>query len=205
MRFSSKLQQVERGFLTGDELSKIENKRILAPRVEKVRDVFVFACYTGLAYVDVSKLTHDNIVTGIDGMKWIFINRTKTNTKSRIPLLPKAEEILGKYTDLSNEKLEGPIFPDISNQKMNAYLKEVGDLCEVDKNLTFHLARHTFATTVTLTNGVPIESVSAMLGHKSIRTTQIYSKVVEEKVGEDMDLLRKKLGEKSRVKLKPGN
>jgi len=193
MRFSSKLQQVERGFLTADELSTIEKKRILMPRIEKVRDAFVFACYTGLAYVDVSKLTHEHIIPGIDGMKWIFINRTKTNTKQRIPLLPKAEEILRKYTDLSDEKPKGPIFPDISNQKMNAYLKEVADMCGIDKNLTFHIARHTFATTVTLTNGVPIESVSAMLGHKSIRTTQIYSKVVEEKVGQDMDLLRKRL------------
>lgn len=199
MRFTSKVQQVERDFLTADELTRIEKKRILMSRIEKVRDAFVFACYTGLAYVDVSKLTHEHIVTGIDGMKWIFINRTKTNTKSRIPLLPKAEEILEKYSALSHDYKEGPIFPDISNQKMNAYLKEVADLCGIDKNLTFHIARHTFATTVTLTNGVPIESVSAMLGHKSIRTTQIYSKVVEEKVGHDMEQLKKRLNKKEQV------
>jgi site-specific recombinase XerD len=200
LKFSAKIQPVEREFLSSEELTKIEQKTFIINRIERVRDIFVFACYTGLAYVDVSKLTRDNIVTGIDGLKWIFINRTKTNIRSRIPLLPKAEEMLEKYLPSRSEKDGIPIFPDITNQKMNAYLKEVADLCGINKILTFHMARHTFATTVTLTNGVPIESVSSMLGHKSIRTTQIYSKVVEEKVGFDMNLLRKRLDKNNQVK-----
>ncbi len=190
--YTSKLKEVNRGFLTQDELDLLEAKEISTPRIDAVRDIFVFSCYTGLAYAEVLKLSHEHIIKGIDGEQWINIRRTKTDNKSIIPLLPKAHEIIEKYKDLPN----GKILPTLSNQKMNAYLKEVGDLCGISKNLTFHLARHTFATTITLTNGVSIETVSAMLGHKSIKTTQIYSKVVEQKVSNDMAELRKKLEKK---------
>lgn len=162
--------------------------------------MFVFSCYTGLAYVDILGLTKSSIKIGIDGNHWLIIDRAKTNTPSRIPLLQKALDIIEKYKKhpktINSEKL----LPIISNQKINEFLKEIGVLCNIDKNITFHLARHTFATTVTLTNGVPIETVSKMLGHKSISTTQIYSKVVEQKISTDMLILKKKLENPENVK-----
>jgi site-specific recombinase XerD len=202
-KFECKIVPVERNFLTGEELTTIEEKVLTMQRMDQIRDIFVFCCYTGLAYVDVLKLTAKHIEKGIDGKLWIKLNRTKTETKSQIPLLPKALAILDKYKD-TPKLIAGTLLPVISNQKMNAYLKELADLCEINKTLTSHIARHTFATTVTLTNGVPIETVSAMLGHKSMRTTQIYSKVVEKKVGEDMAALREKMV-KAEKKMKAQN
>lgn len=190
-KFECKIKPVERPFLTSEELSTMENRKFSNLRLEQVRDVFVFCCYTGLAFIDVEKLNANHIVTGIDGAKWININRTKTETKSLIPLLPKAIEIIDKYSGTANTS--GRLLPVITNQKINAYLKEIADLCGITKNLTFHIARHTFATTVTLTNGVSIETVSAMLGHKDLRTTQIYAKVVEQKIGSEMAKLKEKL------------
>ena len=113
----------------------------------------------------------------------------------KVPLLPKAVELIEKYRHDPKAVANGRLFPVISNQKLNSYLKEIADICGITKDLTFHLARHTFATTVTLTNGVPIESVSKMLGHSKISTTQIYAKVIERKLSEDMRLLRQKLNE----------
>ena len=156
-------------------------------------NVCIFSCYTGLAYIDVMRLTPDNIRIGMDGEKWLFTQRQKTLNPVRVPILDKAQEIIDKYKNHPRSKVNGTLFPNISNQKLNSYLKEIADLCGITKNLTFHLARHTFATTVTLTNGVPIESVSKMLGHSDLRTTQIYAKVVERKISEDMSNLRKKL------------
>jgi len=159
-------------------------------------DVFVFSCYTGLAYVDIEKLTPDNQVKGIDGKLRIQTYRQKTDTKSNIPLLSPALLILEKYKDDPEAVNSGSLLPVNSNQKMNAYLKEIATLARINKTLTFHLARHTFATTITLANGVPIESVSEMLGHKSIRTTQIYAKVIDQKVSEDMSKLETFLSKK---------
>jgi site-specific recombinase XerD len=139
------------------------------------------------------KLTSDNICLGIDGNKWIYSQREKTSIPVKIPLLSKALEILEKYkvnTSLIERKT---LFPTISNQKLNSYLKEIADVCGIKKNLTFHIARHTFATTITLSNGVPIETVSKLLGHSKITTTQIYARVIEKKVSEDMELLKQKL------------
>jgi len=187
-----RLKNVEREFLTSEELQQLKDTPFATERLEHVRDVFVFCCFTGLAYADVKKLTHDDFVTGIDGELWINTKRTKTKTKSNIPVLPTPMMILEKYEDspyLINDK----VLPVLTNQKMNAYLKEIGHLSGIKKNLTTHLARHTFATTVTLSNGVSIESVSKMLGHKSLRTTQHYAKILNRKVSEDMQLLRKKL------------
>jgi site-specific recombinase XerD len=129
----------------------------------------------------------------MDGLKWIYTGRAKNESKSNVPLLPKALEIIEKYKSHPDVVNKDKLLPVISNIKTNAYLKEIADLCGVRKNLTFHMARHTFATTVTLTNGVPIETVSAMLGHASLRTTQIYAKVIENKVSTDMLALREKL------------
>ena len=192
-KFQAKIVEVKREYLLKDELQNIEDLNLTFPRLDIVRDIFVFSCYSGLAYVDVANLTKDNIRLGIDGDLWIITERTKTKSQSNIPLLPKAHELIKKYSRYPNKKTEDHIFPIFTNQRMNAYLKEIADLASVDKNLTFHIARHTFATTVTLANGVPIESISSMLGHKSIRTTQIYSKVINAKISEDMDKLKRKL------------
>jgi integrase/recombinase XerD len=182
----------ERGFLTEKELSAIERKVFAIERLRTVRDIFVFGCYTGLSYIDAINLGPDEISLGIDGQYWIFSDRQKTNTRVKMPLLPKALKILNKYKKHPKSVNRNKIFPLISNQKLNGYLKEIADICGIKKNLTFHLARHTFATTITLSNGVPIETVSNILGHKSISTTQIYAKVLEKKISEDMKTLRQR-------------
>ncbi len=155
--------------------------------------MFVFCCYTGLSYIDVQKLHPDNIVTHIDGSFWIKSKRTKTKSRLGIPLLPTALTIIEKYQDHPKVVNGDCVLPVLSNQKSNAYLKEIANLCGIKKNLTTHLARHTFATTVTLSNGVPIETVGQMLGHKNLRTTQHYAKIIDRKVSEDMAILKDKL------------
>lgn len=191
-RYQGKMKEVERDFLTEEELNRIYNKRFSSERLTLVKDIFIFSCYTGLAYVDVKGLKKDHIAIGIDGEKWIFKNRQKTDTKSKIPVLPIAQEIIQKYTNHPKCLNDDTILPILTNQKMNSYLKEIGDLCNISKEITFHMARHTFATSVTLTNGVPIETVSKMLGHKNIQTTQHYAKILDKKVSEDMRVLRDK-------------
>jgi site-specific recombinase XerD len=191
--YKSKIREVERDYLTQEEVQDIYSKEFATERLNLVKDIFVFSCFTGLAYIDVKNLTISNISMGIDGGKWIFTHRQKTETASRIPLLPIPEELILKYADHPQCINEDKLLPVLSNQKMNSYLKEIADVCGIKKDLTFHIARHTFATTVTLTNGVPIESVSKMLGHKSLRTTQHYAKILDKKVSDDMDILRKKL------------
>ena len=189
-------REVERPFLTQDELHTIASKEFSTERLSHVRDIFIFSCYTGLAYSDVKKLKRTEIAVGVDGEKWIFTKRQKTDTSSRIPLLPTSLELLNKYKD-HPQCVNGKLLPILSNQKMNAYLKEIADTSGINKNLTFHIARHTFATTVTLSNGVPIETVSKMLGHKNLRTTQHYAKILDIKVSEDMKALRNRLSNKA--------
>tara|TARA_R110001583_G_scaffold46395_1_gene145513 strand:+ start:21749 stop:23014 length:1266 start_codon:yes stop_codon:yes gene_type:complete len=195
--WKARLKTVDREFLSEEEIQNMIKKEFPIPRLEQVKDIFIFSCYTGLAYADVKKLTKDNIVIGIDGKQWINTKRTKTNTVSNIPVLPEAATVIEKYANHKEVLYGNKLLPVLSNQKMNAYLKEIADLCGITKNLTFHLARHTFATTVTLTNGVPIESVSKMLGHKSLKTTQHYAKILDKKVSFDMNILRDKLNLKS--------
>ena len=190
VNFKSKFIKKERGFLRKDELEAIEKKQLTLPRLQLVKDLFVFSCYTSLSYIDVIHLTEDNICIGIDGELWIHYRREKTTKAIRIPLLPKALSIVEKYKNNHKAVSQGRLFPKISNQKLNSYLKEIADICEIKKNLTFHIARHTFATTVTLSNGIPIETVSKLLGHSKISTTQIYAKVIERKVSDDMMKLR---------------
>jgi site-specific recombinase XerD len=146
-----------------------------------------------LAYADLQKLRRSEISTGIDGGKWIFTRRQKTDSASRIPILPMAQEILDRYADHPQCKEKDKVLPILSNQKMNAYLKEIADCCGITKRLTFHIARHTFATTITLSNGVPIETVSKMLGHRNLKTTQHYAKILDRKVSQDMQALKEKL------------
>lgn len=151
--------------------------------------MFLFSCYTELAYVDVAKLTKNAIVADGNGTTWIVVDRTKTGVMANIPLLPPAEKIINKYENHPKVLVTGKLLPMISNQKVNAYLKEISVLCGITKELSHHCARHTFATTVTLSNGVPIETVSKMLGHSSLKSTQHYAKVLDTKVAADMSKL----------------
>ena len=191
--YKGKTKNVDRFYLNKEELAHIAEKEFLSEKLKQVRDVFIFCCFTGLAYVDVFKLKQENIRKGIDGDRWIFTNRQKIKTRSSVPLLSTAVEIIDRYATNKVCLNKGLLLPIPSNQKMNEYLKEIANLCGIEKKLTSHIARHTFATTVTLLNGVPIESVSKMLGHTNIRTTQHYAKILDIKVSEDMAMLKKKL------------
>ncbi len=186
-------KETHRNFLLKEELETLMAKPITLQRLEQVRDIFVFSCYTGLSYSDVMLLTPHDINIGIDGEQWIFTTRIKTNTGSRIPLLPVPKKILKKYASHPQVIANHALLPKISNQRLNSYLKEITEICGFHKELTFHCARHTFATTVTLTNGVPIETVGKMLGHKCLRTTQIYAKILDTKVSQDMQALQNRL------------
>jgi len=190
--YKSKVKEVERVYLTEAEIQSIIEKDFKTERLSLVRDIFLFSCFTGLAYIDVKNLTKAHVSYGIDGEKWIFTHRQKTESASKIPILPVTQMIIDKYENHPQCINEDKLLPILSNQKMNAYLKEIAGVCEIEKELTFHIARHTFATTVTLTNGVPIESVSKMLGHKNLKTTQHYAKVLDRKVSEDMKILKDK-------------
>ena len=198
--FKITTKEVERTFLSENELDILANKELKLERIDLVRDIFVFSCYTGLSFIDVANLTPNHIAIGMDREKWIFTNRQKTNIASHIPILPPAMEIIEKYKDHPAAVNKGRLLPVLSNQKMNAYLKEIADLCEIRKALTFHVARHTFATTVTLTNGVPIETVSKMLGHKKLQTTQHYAKILDKKVSQDMNQLFVKFKKETKIK-----
>jgi len=190
--YKSKVKEVDRVYLSEEEIQEIINKDFGTDRLSLVRDIFLFSCFTGLAYIDVKNLTKSHVSIGIDGEKWIFTHRQKTESASKIPILPVTQMIIDKYENHPQANNQDRLLPILSNQKMNAYLKEIAAVCNINKELTFHIARHTFATTVTLTNGVPIESVSKMLGHKNLRTTQHYAKVLDKKVSEDMKILKDK-------------
>jgi integrase len=186
--YSGKIKVTDATYLTADELKRIENKIFSIDRLERVKDIFLFSCYTGYSPIDALKLTRKNIIQDADKNLWIKTNRQKTGTKANVPILPPVLKIINKYQFEGDELL-----PKISNQKMNAYLKEIADLVGIDKNLTWYVARHTFATTVTLGNGVKMENVSAMLGHTTIKQTQHYAKVLDQNVGRDMQKLKDKL------------
>ena len=186
-------KEVNRVALTETELRAISEKEFSTSRLTLVRDIFLFSCYTGLAYIDIKKLKRSDIVIGVDGEKWVITNRQKTDKTSRIPLLQPAITIQQKYETDRNGIQNDLVLPVLSNQKMNAYLKEIADVCGIHKELSYHIARHTFATTVTLSNGVPIETVSKMLGHTNLKTTQQYAKILDLKISKDMLNLKIKL------------
>jgi integrase len=191
-RFKLRFDKFKKEYLSKDELERFQEKTMPSTGLEIVRDTFIFCCYTGLSYVDVKRLADSNLVRGIDGAYWIHTSRAKNKIPVRLPLLIPAMEILKKYQD-SPRRTENQLLPVFSNQKVNSYLKEICNIVDIDKRITFHSARHTFATTVTLSNGVPIETVSKMLGHTKITTTQVYARVLEEKISSDMQYLQKKL------------
>lgn len=183
--------KVDRGFLTDEEIQSLMKKNFKIKRLEQVRDIFVFSIFTGLAYIDVAHLTAKNIVV-INGRKWIMTKRQKTDVPTNIVLLDIPEKIIEKYAEQMKDDEKERLFPILSNQKMNAYLKEIADLCGIEKRLSYHVARHTFAT-MALSKGVPVESVSKMLGHTNIQTTQIYARVINKKIESDMLKLSEKL------------
>jgi len=196
-RWKPKYEKTNREFLSEVELENLENYDFSSDRLDRVRDLFVFSCYTGISYVDIMALTADNVMKGIDGGNWIITKRQKTKNSVKVPLLGKAEEIIEKYSDNAMTAVTASLLPIITNEKLNAYLKEVANHVGIKKNLTFHMARHTFATTITLSNGVPIETVSKLLGHTKIATTQIYARVLEHKVSTDMNALKQTLSNKN--------
>lgn len=178
----------DRGFLTDEEIQKLLKKEFKIARLRLVRDLFIFSCFTGLAFIDVVALTEENIVE-LDGRMWLMTKRHKTNIPSNVLLLDIPLAIIARY---KGQDATGHLLPTYSHQKVNSYLKEIADVCEIEKNLTFHLARHTFAT-MSISKGVSMESVSKMLGHTSIRTTQIYARITNKKVEKDMMALADKL------------
>jgi site-specific recombinase XerD len=201
IKFKPTFVKKDRGFLTEDELAAIESKKIENASLRAVRDMFVFSCYTGLAFIDAYNLKKENLNKGIDGRLWITIYRQKTDGKSQIPLLPKAVEILEVYKDHPKVKQHGTLLPMLTNQRFNSYLKEIADITGVTKNLTHHLARHTFATTVCLQNGISLEVTAGMMGHASTRTTQIYAKILPKRISAEMDILMKKMEGGNRISL----
>lgn len=192
-RFKVRMEKYDRGYLTQKELRSLLEFITDIERLEIVRDLFIFSCYTGIAYCDLVELGKDNIIIGIDRKKWISTKRLKTKNRFQLPLLEPAQKIVEKYRE-HPKRTEDKLLPKLSNQKLNSYLKEIADGCKIKKHLTFHMARHTFATTVMLSNGVPIETVSKVLGHTRLATTQIYARVLDKKISEDMERLNGRLG-----------
>jgi integrase len=196
LKYKYKVEKVDRGFLTVEELTRLHQKVFTNIRLEQVRDVFLFQCYTGLSYCDLFKLTRENINQDDNGVLWLRTRRTKTGTPVNVPLLPIAIDILQKYKGY-NEKND-KLLPVPSNQKLNKYLKELGHICGIEKILHTHLGRHSFASSVTLANGISLESVSKMLGHSNLVTTKIYARMMDSRVLDEMLLLQQKL--KNQVK-----
>ncbi len=191
--FQCSYKNPKRVVLTQEELHRIESKKFSIQRLTEVRDVFLFQCYTGFSYTDLFEFDRNAVNIGIDQEYWITTHRKKTGNRESVPLLPIAMKIINQYKGHPECIAKNKLLPVNSNQRYNSYLKEIADLCGINKKITTHIARHTFATTVTLANGVPIETVSKMLGHTKLATTQIYAKVLDQKVSEDMQQLRKKL------------
>lgn len=181
-----KLKQVDATYLTEEELNLIRKKEIGFSRIAQVRDVFLFCAFTGLAFADVKGLRLEHVSTDKDGITWLHKRRQKTEQMSSIFLIDSAKEILAKYANDPVLQIEGKLLPVLSNQKMNAYLKEIADICGINKNITTHCARHTFATTVALGNNVPIEVVSKTLGHSTIKMTQRYAQTTENLIKKNM-------------------
>ncbi len=195
-RFDMSLKDVETVFLTTQELEAIASKDIQSERLSLVRDIYIFCCLTSLAFIDVKQLKRSEVTVGIDGKLWIDKKRQKSKVPTKVPLLPITKQILEKYKNHPYCVEKDLLLPVLSNARYNEYLKEIAAICGINKRLTSHTARHTFGTTVTLSNGVPIESVKQMMGHKKMSQTEHYAKILPAKVSEDMQQLEKKLKKK---------
>ena len=186
-----KQEEVNVEFLSREELDILMNKEFTIKRLEQVRDIFVFCCFTALAFIDVQQLSREHLIKDNNGALWIRKARQKTNQMCNIPVLSIPQRILRKYEDNAECIKKGVLLPVISNQRMNAYLKEIADLCGITKRLTTHVARHTAATVVFLANDVSMENVSKILGHSNIRMTQHYAKVLDSSIIRDMEKVEK--------------
>ncbi len=195
-RYKGKKTKTNKKPLSATDLRTLEQHDFTVPRLEEVRDIFVFQCYTGLAYIDAFQLKPADIKIGIDGELWIMSARQKTNSETNIPLLPKALEIIEKYRKHPLCRKRGCVLPVRSNQKMNAYLKEIADIVGITCQLNTHKARRTFGSTVTLANDVPIHIVKEMLGHQSVKQTEEYAITEQQSIGVKMRELKQKLIEK---------
>lgn len=189
--YKIKIDRVERPYLTQEELDRILHKRFTIRRLEQIKDIFIFCCYTGLSYIDAINLHSGNIEVRSDNNKWLVLKRQKTGIRQEIRLFRPAEEIIRKY---HSETKDNHLLPICSNQKLNSYLKEIADCCRIHKAITFHTARHTFATTIALSNGMPIETLARALGHTNLRSTLIYARITDQKLIQDMDRLAVTLG-----------
>jgi integrase len=192
-KFGMNRDEVETVYLTKEEVQVIVNKELRTPRLSRVRDLFVFSCFTGLSFIDMKQLKRSEVNVAANGELRIYKNRQKTGTAAVIPLLPIAKGILQKYAYDEHCMITDMLLPVLSNQKYNSYLKELAERCDIEIELSSKIARNTFATTVTLANNVPMETISKMMGHKSLRQTQHYAKVLAVKVNEDMATLNNKL------------
>ena len=188
------LKPVERDFLEWRELQRLKDKHIDIPRMSQIRDIFVFCCFTGLAFTDVKQLRPEHIVLDINGARWIRKLRQKTQNMCNIPLLDAANEILSRYADNDYCQKRGVLLPVCSNQKMNLYLKELADVCGIRKHLSTHVARHTFAT-LTLASGAAIENVAKMLGHSDTKMTRHYARILDASIMRDMQLVAKNIAQ----------
>lgn len=188
--YQLKFDEYDSDFLEVHELEIFKKLTFNDKGLQLVRDIFIFACYTGLSYIEVKLLKKNGIVTGIDGEQWIHVHRKKTKTPVKVPLLDEAKSILKKYSEHPNIKNDYSLLPVFSNQATNRYLKIITEKAEIHKRITFHVARHTFATTVTLLNDVPLETVSKLLGHTKLSTTQRYARVLEKKISKDFGKLK---------------
>lgn len=193
-RFKARKIKVHKKPLSSHELTLLENHTFSTPRLAAVRDIFVFQCYTGLAYIDAFNLKKTDVKIGIDGEMWIITERQKTGSNINIPLLPKAKAIMERYKDHPICLERNSVLPVTSNQKMNAYLKEIADLCGIQSTLNTHKARRTFGSTVTLNNDVPIHVVKEMLGHQSVKQTEEYAITEQKSIGKEMKQLQERLG-----------
>lgn len=197
--YKASYKDVERVYLSQVELDMLEEKHFKLERLRLVRDMFLFQCYTGLAYSDMAKLTAGHVSPGIDGNKWIITRRKKTDVRAAIPMLPKAEKLMNKYDDGKGSPTRS-LFPFYAIQKFNAYLHEIAELCGIHKNLTSHVGRRTFATTIALANGIGLETISKVLGHTSTKITSQYAVVTDHKISQDMAKLRERLIERPALK-----
>lgn len=198
-QYQLKFEEFDSAFLNEDELESLKCHEIKKGTLDLVRDLFIFSCYTGLSYIEVKNLRRKSIIRGLDGEDWINVRRKKTNTPVKLPLLDESKRILEKYAHFPKQESD-VLLPVISNQKVNQHLKTLANEISLDKHLTFHVARHTFATTVTLLNDVPLETVSKLLGHTKLRTTKKYARVVEKKISRDFKKLKLVLQQKSDLK-----
>ncbi len=190
--FRFKAQTRDRGYLTEDELKRFMTVELRRYKQRQIRDIFVFCAFTGLAYADVRKLTFDDIQTSFDGELWLIAKRKKTNATFHVKLLPVAKQLIEQYHKVAKSNF---VFPVPSNaENMNRCLRRIAKQCGITKRISSHVARHTMATTVCLSQGVPIETVSQMLGHSCITTTQIYAKITNDKISKDMAVLTDKIG-----------